>query len=136
MTCLRMIGLATLLALASACADDTLPTAPDTNPVVENFSSQLGVRGVASRTFTVSSAGTVAVLLKQVGPPADVSVGLGLGIPRADSRSCSLTRSLTTGASSVAQISLAAEAGTYCVQVFDPGTLPGEVTFSIDVTHP
>lgn len=121
-----------------ACNSNASPTTPSASPsaVTETFASQFGMRGSASRSFTVSETGTVSVILTSVGPPSDVVVGLGVGIPRATGAGCNLSQSVNTPASSTPQVTTTAEAGAYCVRVFDVGNLTGDVSFSIAITHP
>ena len=90
----------------------------------------------ASRSFTAASAGTATIALTQIGPPADVTVGLGVGIPRADSAGCYLTQTVQTGASSAPQLTAAVEAGSYCVRLFDTGALTSPVAFNVTIVRP
>jgi hypothetical protein len=46
------------------------------------------------------------------------------------------TAVLTTEASGTPQISLVADPGALCVQVFDTGTLRDPISFTVTVTHP
>jgi hypothetical protein len=60
---------------------------------------------------------------------------LGLGTPNGTT-ACALTNFTTSAvASSTAQISVDENAGSYCVQVYDPGNLAGSLTFSLSVSH-
>ena len=65
------------------------------------------------------------ITLTQIGPPADVVVGLGIGIPQANGSGCHLTQTMQTGASSAPQLTVAVDAGTYCVRLYDPGHARG-----------
>ena len=125
-----------LALLAAACNTVEVPTAPTTGPFTETFSSQLGARGSATRSFTVTDTGTVSVTLTSVGPPATVEVGVGVGIPNGSGNGCNLTRSVVTGSASSPQLTITADGGVYCVRVFDVGNLSGDVTFSVSVLHP
>lgn len=118
------------------CSKMDIPTLPLAEPVTETFENQFGVLGSSTRTFVVSETGTVSVTLTAAGPPAGVALGVGVGIPRATGGGCSLSRSVTTAAASAPQLSVTAEPGTYCVQVFDVGTLTGDVGFTVSVRHP
>jgi hypothetical protein len=124
--------------LASACSDTTTTaTSPSpVSPVTEVFNGQFAVGGGASRAFTAASAGTVTVTLSSLGPPADAVVGLGVGIPSANQVGCYLTQSLTASASSTPQITVTVDAGTYCVRVFDIGTLASQIAFQITIVRP
>ena len=113
-----------------------VPTLPAATPVTDLFESQFGIQGSATRTFSVAETGTVSLTLTAAGPPADVAVGLGIGIPRSTGTGCTLSRSVTATASTVPQLTTTAEAGSYCVRVFDVGALTGDVRFSVSVQHP
>lgn len=133
------IGIAGALCLALAAAgcsknDTTTSPSTTTSPTTMTFASQVSVKGGTARTFTMSSAGTVKVTLVTLGN-GTVRAGLGLGIP-ATSAPCSLAYSLVTGPSSTPQIVTSADAGTYCVQVYDSGTLTSDTEFSVTVEHP
>jgi hypothetical protein len=101
----------------------------------ETFASALAIQGSSSRTFTASQAGTVRLTLQSLGGPA-TSVGLGIGIPRLDGAGCVLTQSVTTGPGAGPHLTAAVAPGVYCVRVFDPGTLPGPSTFSVQIVFP
>jgi hypothetical protein len=98
----------------------------------ETFSSNLYPLGVVARTFAVSQSGNVTVTLASVTPAA--AVGFGLGIP--NNNDCALNTSLITTPGAGADLSSAAEAGTYCVRLFDTGQLPGRVLFDVKIVHP
>lgn len=125
-----------LAALSTSCGTPASPTAPSTGPSTEVFASQLGVRGTATRSFTVAESGTVAVTLTSAGPPVTLEVGVGVGIPNGSGSGCNLTKSVVTGASSSPQLTIAVDGGAYCVRVFDVGNLTGDATFSVSILHP
>jgi hypothetical protein len=122
-----------VLALATAgCDDASTATSPTvTSPVTETFTGQFFPGGTAARAFTAASSGTVSITLTQIGPPADVTVGLGVGIPQSDGAGCYLTETVSAGAGS--QLTVAVEAGTYCVRLFDTGALTSQVAFSVTI---
>lgn len=132
-------ALAGLWVMASglACGDSATMTSPTPiSPVTETFVSRITMGGGASRAFVVPQAGTVSVTLTDVGPPAGVVVGLGLGIPRSDNVSCNLSQAVLTAGSPSAQLTATVEAGTYCARIYDVGNLTGDVSFSITIVHP
>jgi len=127
-----------VLALAAAGCDDastaTSPTA--TSPVTEIFSGQFFPGGTAARAFSAASSGTVSITLTQIGPPADAVVGLGVGIPQSTGAGCLLTQTIQTGAASSPQLAVPVDAGTYCVRLYDTGTLAATVAFSVTIVRP
>jgi hypothetical protein len=127
---------ALLLAVAGvACSDKSSTTSPTTtSPTTMTFASQVSVNGGTSRTFTTTTAGTVKVTMATLGN-GTVVAGLGIGLP-ATGAPCSLAQSVVTGPSSSPQITITADAGTYCVQVFDAGKLTADTEFSVTVEYP
>ena len=88
----------------------------------------------ASREITLTSSGNVAVKLKTT-LPSCVAGGLGIGIPRSNG-SCALSAGVHAIAGNVAQLAMIAEAATYCVKVYDPGTVTEPTTFTIVISRP
>jgi hypothetical protein len=112
-------------ALAAGCSETPVsPTTTSTAP--PEFASQVATGGTATRVVTLPNSSTIRVTLTSVAPAAQL--GLGVGIRRSSGTGCSLARSLTTGPSDTPQISVAADAGEFCVQVYDPGTLTEQVS--------
>lgn len=109
---------------------------PPAGAGTETFSSNLPMLSSVSRAFTASQAGPVSITLTSASPPPGVVVGLGLGVPRADGSGCFVYTSLNTTAGSAAQITSPVEPGSYCVRVYDPGTLPNLVNFTVTAAHP
>jgi hypothetical protein len=109
----------------------TSPSTP-TKPSNEIWSSVLAPGGTSSRSFTVNAAGTVSVTMTSAG----ATVGLGVGLPRVTGGGCRLGVSVNASASSAPQITTQADAGQYCVQVFDLGTLTDPIPFAITIDHP
>jgi hypothetical protein len=78
----------------------------------------------------------VSVTLTHVNNGTTLRVGLGVGIPLGDGSGCVLSRSVETVAGNAAQLELSVDAGSYCVQIYDPGTLTTVVPFSINLVYP
>jgi hypothetical protein len=134
---IRLMAVATVV-VSSACNDAASPTAPSPamSPVTVVYDSQLYPRGAASRTLSVTQSGDVVVTLTSVRPDASVALGVGLGIPRADGGGCHLSHSVIAASGASPQLSATVDSGTYCVKVFDLGTLTDAVSFSITIVHP
>ena len=123
-----------LVLLAAAC-EDAAVTSPSETPVdLNSFSSVINPGTTASREFTLTSSGNVAVTLTTT-LPSGVALGLGIGIPRSNG-SCALSAGVHAIAGSVAQIAMTAEAATYCAKVYDPGTVTEPTTFTIVISRP
>jgi hypothetical protein len=125
-----------LLALgAAACSSDTSdPVSPTTIPSTAfTYSTTFTARGSATRSFDQITRGAVNVTLTSVTP--EVALGIGVGIPRRDGTGCNLTTSLLATPAATPHITITADPGTWCVRVWDPGTVPERVSFSMSVTH-
>ena len=118
---------------ATACGDDNTSTTPSpTTSTNESWSGVVAPGGQSTRSFTVNASGTIAVTLTA----ADTTLGVGIGLPRVTGGGCRLGVSVNTSAGSSPQISAPADAGQYCVQVYDLGTLRDPVGFSLKIDHP
>ena len=121
--------------LSSCSKTPTAPTTTIATPATETFSSVLAAKGTASRGFSTHNRGAVSVTVTSL-TPAGTVVGIGVGIPRSSGIGCNLTAAANTTAGATAQLSLTAEVGDYCAEIFDPGTLTDTVAFTVTVTHP
>jgi hypothetical protein len=119
--------------MLAGCGSDSTPTTPS-NPsgtVTENWSSVIAPGGASTRSFTLNSSGTIVVTLT-AGPTA----GLGVGLPRTTGGGCRLGVSVNASPGAAPQISTQADAGQYCVQVYDLGTLTDPIGFALKIEHP
>jgi hypothetical protein len=130
---IAIIGLAAVVTCA-ACGSTTSPSSTDTAATVDTYSSILQPKGSVSRSIQ-AKAGTVTLQLSSMSPN-DVAVGVGLGQYDA-SGGCAMTSSVVTIAdASTPQITADLQTGTYCVRLYDVGTLVSAVTFTVSITHP
>jgi hypothetical protein len=113
----------------------TYTSTPAAAPGLDAFTSILPVQGFVSSTVMASRDGSISATLTSASPP-NVLVGMGLGIPRQDGAGCHLNRAINTSTSAASPVSSEVEAGEYCVKVYDPGTLPSNVTFTLAAAHP
>ena len=130
----RVSGVA-LAALTAACGGNSSTPAsptPTTGAMSENWSSVLAPGGASSRSFTVNAAGTITVTMTSAG----ATVGLGVGLPRVTGGGCRLGVAVNASGSTSPQITTQADAGQYCVQVFDLGTLTDPIPFAMKIDHP
>lgn len=91
-------------------------------------------KGSTARTFEASLRGDVTVFFDTIDPASVSALAIGVGFPRADGGGCVLN--LTATAVRGSQFTFPVEAGTYCLQVSDPGTLTGPAQFSLRIQHP
>ena len=122
------------VALVTACGDGNTSTTPSPTQTAtsESWSSVVAPGGQSTRSFTVNASGTIAVTLTN----ADTTLGVGVGLPRLTGGGCRLGVSVNASAASSPQISAPADAGQYCVQVYDLGTLRDPVGFALKIDHP
>jgi hypothetical protein len=128
----RVMGIIAVMMLAG-CGSDNTPTTPSntSTTMTENWSSVLAPGGASTRTFTLNAAGTIVVTMT-AGPTA----GLGVGLPRTTGGGCRLGVSVNASSGTTPQISTQADAGQYCIQVYDLGTLTDPVGFALKIEHP
>jgi len=135
-----VLALSAITVLGTGCSNNQTPTSPTaatTASGTEVFASFITAGGTASHTFTVAQAGTISLTLTSLTPAS--TVGLGVGVTGGTGLTCSLSRSVDASPTSDAtpQLAEAVDAGTYCVQVFDPGTVTAPGTqFSVTIEHP
>ena len=130
-----LAGTLAIAALAAGCGSDrTTPTTPSVSGTMsETWSGVVAPGGQTSRSFTVNKAGAITVTLTSAG----TTFGLGVGLPRVTGGGCRLGVAVNASASTTPQISTQAEAGQYCVEVYDLGTITGDpVGFALKIDHP
>jgi hypothetical protein len=125
---------------AFACAGET-PSSPTavttpTTPTTRTWASIIGPGGAASQSMTASQAGTVTLTLNSAGPSADVLLGFGIGVPTAERAGCGLGKSVEARPSASPALTVAVEAGNYCIKVYDPGNVTTDIQFSLTVVYP
>lgn len=131
-----VIGAAAVLFVSCDGETTTSPTST-TGSGQETFTSQFGVGGSASRTIVASGAGEIALTLSAAGPPSDIALWLGIGIPAANNVGCHQTRTvLVSAAAPTPHLVATVDGGTYCVRVSDAGTMTGTVAFTVLISHP
>jgi hypothetical protein len=140
MKSMAAVGVAAGLALvAAACSDPVAPAAPTPAPaaITETFTQSLAIQGLNTLFFNVQQLGGLTVTLTSVDPAAPTG-GIGLGLGTANAGACSvLTRVSAAQPAAAPQLSGTATLpnSTYCVTVYDTGTLTEPVTFTVVVRH-
>jgi hypothetical protein len=129
----RWLASVALLLLCAGCHSTPASPTVVAAPVTETFSSMLSAGGASTRTFTLTFRGPISATLTSVDPA--VAVGIGIGIA-GGTPSCSLTRSALLAPGATVLLSDTADPGTYCAEIYDPGTVTGHVTFSMTIQHP
>jgi hypothetical protein len=137
---LRHLSLAPLGALmiaAAACGSDpATPTSPTPVSTTETFTGTVTHLSTAGHSFTVAETGTLTITLTAVGPLTTMSMGVGIGIWDGTSCAVSTTKNDNARTGAVA-LTGTANAGSYCVNVYDSGNVPEdwEVTYEVQVVH-
>jgi hypothetical protein len=112
------------------------PTTPSSStPTTDTFNGSLAPNGSLVFTFSVATAGSVAVTLTAVSPATTGPLGLGVG--PSSNGSCTVANE-TSGATAALnpQLSTTENPGNYCVRVSDAGTLVTTSSVTVMVTHP
>jgi hypothetical protein len=121
---------------ASSSSSSTSTTAPSAAVTTEIFPGTVIVGGNDVHPFNVVvSGGQVTVNLTAAGPPSTIYMGVGVGTYVSPTCTLITGSSVVTAAGATAQLSGAAAAGSYCVEVYDAGNQTAPVTYSVTVTH-
>jgi hypothetical protein len=108
------------------------PSFPDLVPGTIPYSSSVIPGGATSRSFEAAGDGLVHVTMEQIAGAA--TLGMGVGYTRSDGTGCDLSSFVIGGSGTVFNVSV--DSATYCVKVFDPGTLAAPANFTVRITHP
>ena len=136
---LMLLGAASV---AAACSgNSTTTTAPSTpaSPSARVFVATLVTHGASFYSFTLTTPGTVELTLVSValvdgGATQTTTMGIGTGTPNGSA--CDLTNEINTAPGLTAQLKTALGVGTYCVKVFDIGTLKAPVNVGVRIVTP
>ncbi len=125
----------------TACSNTSTPTTPTvTGPVTtETFSGSIDQGGSAVYSFAVKTGGlTVLAGYTSITPTSVTALGMGIATWDATTSTCGLnqTQNDTAKAGSTA-LNGTADAGNYCIRVYDGGNIPTGVTasFTVQVQH-
>jgi hypothetical protein len=130
------------LAAAAACGDTTTPTAPAPTIITETYSGTLIRASASTFSFTTLTGGAVVATLTALGPEVPDTtkqVGFSLGTFITATRTCTVIMDNLVATQSFAFNAQTSSIGTYCVRIYDNGTMTatdGPYTFTITVSHP
>jgi hypothetical protein len=136
LACLIVATVLTAVGCSDSSSDPslTLPTVPSSPLVTENFAGTVQVGSSDVKPFTVTSSGfQITVDLTSAGPPATISMGLGVG--NWDGTSCSNVTGGTYQAGPTAQLSGTIGSGQFCLVVQDVGNQSAPITYTAVVLH-
>jgi hypothetical protein len=138
---IRQLWLGSLAAsaiIAAGCgSNSSTPTASTPVTTTESFDGTVDHASSSGNSFTVTTTGTVTITLTAVGPLTTMSMGVGVGTW--DGTSCGVSTIKNDNARTGAPaLTGTANAGSYCVNVYDSGNVPvdGEVSYEVQVVHP
>jgi hypothetical protein len=118
----------------SSSSGVTTPTVPLTN---QTFTGAVQVGGSSSNTtFVVAQNGEVDITVTALGPPANIIMGLAIGIPSATDGSCAAPAGTLQVQASTTPLVGSETAGTYCVRLYDIGYMTAPINYTITVAHP
>ncbi len=128
--------------MAAGCstgADDSsssLPTAPSSPLVTENFAGTVQVGSSDAQPFTVTSSGfQITVDLTAAGPPSTISMGIGVGTFVGGTCQLSTGGFTTAPPGPTPQLSGTIQSGQFCFMVYDVGNQSGPITYTAVVNH-
>ena len=119
---------------SSSSSAVTTPTTPLTS---QTFTGSVPVGGSSSNTtFVVATSGEVDITLTSLGPPANIIMGMAIGIPSSTDSSCAapLSAGQNVQASTTPLVGTL-QAGTYCVKLYDVGYQTAPINYTITVAH-
>ena len=134
----RCVFLLIVLGLSAAACGGSTPTTPSNTtpaPSADFFGGTLSTMGSVPNTFIVSTSGTVEVTLLTLttgaGNASGVPIALGLGT--LSDTTCLPTTTVSATAALKAQLTTTLAAGTFCVNVADPGGVTEDLSFTLRV---
>ena len=115
---------------AAACGGVTDPSKNKT----ETFTGTLTIGGSQLYSFNESNSGEYTVTLSSLTPSANVFIGLLIG--QNTSSGCVTIQQNNLSTVGFQSLGGAIIPGSYCVIIFDVGTLTQSVNFSVSISHP
>ena len=120
----------------STPSTSTLPTTPSGPAVTENFGGTVIVGGNDVHPFTVTSdQSPITIDLTSAGPPATITMGMGIGTFIAGTCQLSTGGATQAAASTTPQLQGTVAAGPYCFMVYDVGNESVPVTYTAVINH-
>ena len=122
-----------LALLAAGCGSSASAPTASTGHTVQTFTGTLQPAATDSYTFTTGISGEITVTLTSAGPAPGITLGMGIGTPNGSA--CTLIQAQQVQPANIAQIAGSADPATYCVSVYDLGTLTAPVNYTVVVSH-
>ena len=102
----------------------------------ETFTGTVSVAGSDFHTFTAAQTGEIDITLTAAGPPATIFMGLAIGTVAGTTCTHLSGGAVNTPAGTAPQLTGTANAGTYCIDIYDVGNQTGSITYTVAVAHP
>lgn len=124
---------------SSTSTTPSTPTTVTSPTALETFSGVLNPKGSSAYTYTQVLTGPIYVTLSSLmtgplGPAVATQMGLGTGTPT--DTDCAVASSLVLTPSLNAQIATpTVSPGSYCVRVFDTGSMTVPLYFAVRIAH-
>jgi len=128
-------------AVAAACGgsnSNSSITSPSGTLTNDTFNGTVQPGATNVHTFTVTTPGPVSVTMTSAGPPATITMGLGIGNPDGSGNCIFLQGGTTQAVASTTTPQLSGNltaSGAYCVAIGDIGNAAGPITYTIVVSH-
>ena len=109
------------------------------NNVTETFSGTLepppSTNNIAIKTFTTTKSGEFNVKITALAPLTNVFLGMIYGQVQSNGQ-CGLLQQNSFATLNTTALAGAITPGTWCVAIFDVGTLTAPETFTVTIQHP
>ena len=133
-----LAGAVSAVAACGGSNSNSTIAGPSSTLTTETFNGvvQQGTQNV--HKFTVTTPGQVSVTMTSAGPPATITMGLGIGNPDANGNCIFLSGGTTQAVASTTTPQLSGNltaSGSYCIAIADIGNAAGPITYSISVSH-
>jgi|SRR5215467_4592000 len=134
-------SLAVIVSAVAACGgsnSNSNITTPSGTLTTDTFNGTVQPGMTNVHNFTVTTPGSVSVTMTSAGPPATITMGLGIGNPDGSGNCIFLQGGTTSAIASTTTPQLSGNltaSGQYCVAIGDIGNAAGPITYTIIVSH-
>lgn len=128
-------------AVAAACGGSNSTSSvssPSGTLTTQTFTGTVQPGQTVVNDFTVTTPGSVSVTMTAAGPPATITMGLGIGNPDSSGNCIFLSGGTTAAVASTTTPQLTGNltaSGLYCVAIGDIGNAAGPIAYTVVVSH-
>jgi hypothetical protein len=127
------LGIAALLSVS--CGGVVSPS----NNVSETFSGTLepppSTNNIVVKTFSTTKSGEYNVTITALAPTTNLFLGIIYGQAQSNGQ-CGIIQQNNFATLNTTALAGAITPGTWCVAIYDPGTLTAAATFTVTIKHP